>query len=308
MKLTRRDFLGASTALAGAFGLQATGLLPAGEALALEAVDGGMPVLWLQAQTCTGCSVSLLNSIYYTTIDDLLLNKLDVDFHPNLMAAAGDSAVAAAEATYQKGGYVLVVEGAIPSGANGEYCYLWKGTKAKDGWSRFAQRARFVIAAGTCASFGGVYAGAPNPTGAAGLPATYGGKRIIKVPGCPTHPDWLVAVIAYILKTNTIPALDSYGRPKEFFSRTVHEQCPLRESDEAERLSQQGCLKELGCNGPRTKADCPKRRWNSPGAGQTGVNWCIGAGTPCYGCTEPGFPDQMSPFFEFEEEDSEHDD
>jgi hydrogenase small subunit len=27
-----------------------------------------------------------------------------------------------------------------------------------------------------------------------------------------------------------------------------------------------------------------------------GVNWCVGAKSPCIGCTEPGFPDAMSPF------------
>jgi len=27
------------------------------------------------------------------------------------------------------------------------------------------------------------------------------------------------------------------------------------------------------------------------------VNWCVEAGAPCYGCTEPTFPDGMSPFY-----------
>ena len=119
MELTRRDFVKATSAVMGALGLHASGLLPLQKALALEAVDGGVPVVWLQAQSCTGCSVSLLNSIHYTSIDDLLLNSLDVDFHPSLMAAAGDLAVSAAEETHEKGGYVLVVEGAIPSGEDG---------------------------------------------------------------------------------------------------------------------------------------------------------------------------------------------
>ena len=70
--ITRRDFLRATSAIGAAFGLQATGLTKFAEtAEAKETAAGGLPVLWLQAQACTGCSVSLLNSIYYATIDDL---------------------------------------------------------------------------------------------------------------------------------------------------------------------------------------------------------------------------------------------
>ncbi len=42
--------------------------------------------------------------------------------------------------------------------------------------------------------------------------------------------------------------------------------------------------------------------WNAPepdpdGVPKPGVNWCVGAGAPCYGCTEPSFPDRMTPFY-----------
>src|SRR5512137_1144799 len=118
MDLNRRDFLKASTAVAAAFGIKTSGILSPEDAAALEADQGGLPVVWLQAQACTGCSVSLLNSVYYTTINDLLLNTLDLQYHPNLMAAAGASAQAAAQAAYDKGGFILVVEGAVPRGAS----------------------------------------------------------------------------------------------------------------------------------------------------------------------------------------------
>ena len=73
--------------------------------------------------------------------------------------------------------------------------------------------------------------------------------------------------------------------------------CPLREHDEASVLGKGGCLRELNCKGPRTYADCPSRRWNSPGNDQNGVSFCMLAGGPCIGCTEPNFPDGMSPFY-----------
>jgi len=71
MKITRRDFLKASAAIAGALALKASGLMQLQKAMA---AGGGPPVIWLQGQGCTGCSVSLLNSVFYTTIDDLLIN------------------------------------------------------------------------------------------------------------------------------------------------------------------------------------------------------------------------------------------
>jgi hydrogenase small subunit len=90
--------------------------------------------------------------------------------------------------------------------------------------------------------------------------------------------------------------LDEYGRPKAFYGQTIHENCPRRayydERKFAKKLSDPGCLYELGCKGPVTYADCPLRLWNN------GVNWCIGNGSPCLGCTEPGFPDITSPFYE----------
>jgi hydrogenase small subunit len=295
--LTRRQFLKASSAVAAALGLKASGLLDARDAKALESSAGGVPVVWLQAQACTGCSVSLLNTIRLMTIDQLLVNTLDVEFHPNIMAASGHLAVAAAEKAYRDGGYVLVVEGAIPTAANGTYCYLWDGLTAVDGVKRFASRAAFILGVGTCACYGGMPAGSPNPTGARGLDDYYNGKRVIKIPGCPIHPDWVVSTIAYLLTYGTAPVLDSYGRPTEFFGKTLHSQCPLRDTEEVSGLSQQGCLREIGCKGPRTMCDCNQRLWNCGAANAKGVNWCCIAGAPCFGCTDPTFPDGMSPFY-----------
>lgn len=295
--LTRRQFLKASSAVAAALGLKVSGVLDAEDAQALESSAGGVPVVWLQAQACTGCSVSLLNSIRLMTIDSLLVNTLDVDFHSNLMAASGHLAVAAAEQAYRKGGYVLVVEGAIPAADNGAYCHLWNGLSALEGVQRYASRAAFILGVGTCACYGGLAAGAPNPTGARGLDASYNGKQVIKIPGCPIHPDWVVGTIAYLLTYGTAPSLDSYGRPMEYFSRNLHDRCPLKDTGEAKSLSQQGCLKELGCKGPRTKCDCHGRKWNGAALNADGVNWCCAAGAPCFGCTEPTFPDGMSPFY-----------
>jgi hydrogenase small subunit len=341
MTLSRRDLLKASAAIVSAIGLGASGAYQARKAFALDAAQGGLPVVWLQGQSCTGCSVSLLNSIKYGTIDGLLVSLLDVQYHPNVMAAAGEPASGAAENALARGGYVLVVEGAIPIGENGDYCMVWPGMTALAAVEEFAAKAVFILAVGTCASFGGLSGGKPNPTGATGVMdlglGTEIDSRIVNLPGCPAHPDWVVGTVAYLLKNGRMPALDSNKRPIDvaipFYRTSVHDNsCPNRnwyntkyntskvlergehnrtmppnclschrnsDSDvpNPRKLAQTGCLYPLGCRGRTTYADCGTRKWNAGSAAAAGVNWCIGAGAPCHGCTEPTFPDGMSPFF-----------
>lgn len=330
MKLDRRDLLKASAALGGALTLKSAGLLPTA-----NAATGATPVIWLQGQSCTGCAVSFLNSIHYTTADDLLLNQLDVKFQSNVMAAAGDLAVEAATAARLAGGYVLILEGAIPFGDSGEFCHIWENTSMVDAVQQFAPGAIAIIALGTCASYGGIYAGAPNPTQARGVSATLTAlgitKPVINIPGCPAHPDWLVGVVASLLN-GQMPTLDSNRRPVTYFGDTVHSDCPNLSqfnSNYADEIStnhedgrdsttraclachsasdsdvpsprvlgQAGCLYALNCKGRLTYGDCGVRKWNGGAANQYGQEWCVGAGSPCIGCTQPNFPDGMSPFF-----------
>jgi hydrogenase small subunit len=105
----------------------------------------------------------------------------------------------------------------------------------------------------------------------------------------------------YLLAGQTVK-LDSQKRPLMYFTNTVHSRCPLRETEEANSPGRAGCLKEVGCRGPQTHANCPDLKWNSPARSQKGVNWCVQAQTPCHGCTEPGFPDSMTPFIRLEDE------
>ncbi len=271
------------------------------------------PVIWLQCATCTGCSVSVLNSvspsIKNVLIDEVIPGKhINLRFQATIMAGAGDMVIEEMEETWQnkKGSYVLVVEGAIPTAGDGAYGSIGeKDGKVVSMLSRvesLGRDASATIALGTCAAFGGIAAATPNPSQCLSVGRIFKlyniATPLINIPGCPPHPDWFVGTLASVLLQG-LPEprdLDEHKRPKAFFAQLIHENCPRRayfdEGKFAKRFGEPGCLNELGCKGPVTYADCPLRRWNG------GVSWCIGAASPCIGCTEPGFPDLLSPFYQ----------
>lgn len=267
------------------------------------------PVLWVQGQSCTGCSVSVLNSVD-PSIKQVILEIISLDFLPTVMVSEGEMAMDYMYriANEYKGKFTLVVEGAIPMAADGKYCIVGE-TKDGNGNHKevtmldaivdLGNKAGSVLAIGTCASYGGIPAAKGNVTGATGVGNVFKKNGIktplINIPGCPAHPDWIVGTIAYLLTQNAIPELDADGRPKIFFGKNIHENCTyLSYYDEDEfckTLSQEkGCRVKVGCKGMNSYADCYSRKWNS------GVNWCI-ENAVCIGCVEPGFPDEMSPFY-----------
>jgi len=265
-----------------------------------------IPVVWLQASTCSGCSVSVLNASA-PKITDLLLSEvipgrhIHLRFQATVMAGAGEPVIAILEQIPKEtpGGYVLVVEGSVPTAQAGVYGTLGEEPMV-DRVVALARDAQAVVALGTCSSFGGMFAASPNPTGCASVGEVLREREIdvpiLNIPGCPPHPDWFIGTIATVLIGGLAAVkVDELGRPTRFFGKLIHENCPRRayfdEGKFAAHLSDEGCLYELGCKGTITHADCPLRRWNN------GTNWVIGNGAPCNGCTEPEFPDLVSPFY-----------
>jgi hydrogenase small subunit len=183
---------------------------------------------------------------------------------------------------------VLAIEGSIPTAFDGHACVVWsdhgRDVTMAEAVRLLAPGALAVLAIGTCASSGGVSSARPNPAGGRSVRSFTGGP-VINIPGCPVHPDWIVWTIAQLLAGVT-PALDSAGRPRQLYSTSVHDRCPRRGGSEAKTFAVEGaCMKELGCKGPETRADCPTRLWNG------GASWCIAANAECIGCTEAKFPD-----------------
>jgi hydrogenase small subunit len=284
--ISRRDFIKMGATFAAALGLSAGFVPRVAEALE-ELASGGAPVLWLQGQSCSGCSVSFLNSEHPSPAE-VLTGYISLLFHQTISAATGHVAVDVVNQAIEKGGYYLVVEGAMPLGMP-EAC-LMGHERVIDQVARAAVRAQAVVAVGSCAASGGIPAAENNPTGAVSVPDFLKQKGIdkpvISLPGCPAHPDWLVGTLVHVLKFG-LPEMDALGRPKAFYGRLIHEQCPRFADYERENFarsfSDDGCLFKLGCLGPITHADCTTRYWNR------GANTCIKAGAPCIGCAAPDF-------------------
>ena len=283
MDLSRRDFLKYCGASAALLGLSATDLARLGEALANT---GGPTVLWLQGAACTGCSMSFLNRISTSspmTAADVLISNINLVYHPNIMTMSGQEAAAVAENAYNAGGYILAVEGGVPTAFGGRTCWAWTyngvDVTFQQAVTDLASRAAKILCVGTCASFGGIPAAGPNPTQIQSVSEATG-KSTINIAGCPANPDWIVYPIARLLLNQSVP-LDASGRPTAIYGNTVHSACPRRNTPN-------NCLAPKGCRGPGVYGNCPTNMWNN------GNNWCVNANAPCYACTEPTFPGTAS--------------
>ena len=294
--VNRRDFLKWVSATT------ATLMLPPMFApLVAEATElmNRVPVIWIELQDCAGNSEALLRSSA-PTVDDLLFDVLSLEYHETLQACAGhDADKQLEEAVHHfKGKYLLFVEGAIPMAMNGQYGTVGaSGETFHDHLVRMAKDSAAVVAVGTCATFGGVPAAAPNPTGAVGVMDIVKGKPIINIPACPANPANMVGVVLHYVLTGQIPELDSLLRPKFAFGYRIHDNCERRAHFDAgefvEEWGDEGaknnwCLYKVGCKGPMTFNNCSIIRYNE------GTNWPIGAGHGCIGCSEPDFWDKYA--------------
>ena len=258
-----------------------------------------VPVIWIELQDCAGNTEALLRSSA-PTVDDLLFDVLSLEFHHALMAAAGHDAEHQLDDAIEhfKGKYLLFVEGSIPTGMNGNYGTIGPaGETFQDHLIRLSKDAAAVVAVGTCATFGGVPAAAPNPTKAVGVMDLVRGKPVVNIPACPANPANMVGVVLHYVLTGQVPELDSLLRPKFAFGYRIHDNCERRAHFDAgefvEEWGDEGaknnfCLYKVGCKGPMTFNNCSIIRYNE------GTNWPVGVGRGCIGCSEPQFWDKYA--------------
>lgn len=288
-QMNRRDFLKLSIKTAAVLGLSSA-LVP--ELCHAFEKKEKPAVIWLHFQECTGCTESLLRATE-PEVTELILDIISLEYHETLFAAAGhqiEANLAGAMQRY-KGKYVLVVEGAIPVKADGQYCTIG-GHSAVDILSKTAADAAAIIALGSCAAWGGIASAGPNPTGAQGVIRTLSDlkmdKPVINIPGCPPNPhNFLSTVVHYLMYG--LPALDQENRPKFAYGTLIHDQCERRGHFDsgrfAEAFGDEGhrkgyCLYKLGCKGPSTYGNCPEQGFNAE------RKWPVSIGHPCFGCIE----------------------
>ena len=293
---SRRDFLQFCGVAAAIAGIQKSGVAQVVSAFEKKEKP---PVVWLHFQECTGCSESFIRASH-PIVADVLLDVVNLNYQETLMAPSGHQAEKSLMDTVKnnKGKYILLCEGAVPTADGGVYCML-HGQTAESILKEIAEDAAAVVAWGACASFGGVQAAKPNPTGAVPISKLVS-KPVINVPGCPPIGDVMMSVVTHLLVLGQIPQLDSLGRPKEFYGRRVHDTCYRRpnydaglfvESFDDENARKGYCLYKMGCRGPVTYNACSVVGWNE------GTSSPIKSGHPCIGCSEPGFWDN-GPFYQ----------
>jgi len=264
-------------------------------------------VLWLQAGSCGGCTMSLLSEGAEGLAMGFETFGLNLLWHPALSLESGEEAIDVLEraASGKVALDILCVEGSILRGPGGTGKFqLVSGTgRSMASWvADLAAQARYTVAVGTCSSFGGVPAGGANPTDACGL--MYNGDRpggllgdryrskeglpVINLSGCAPHPGWIFEVLVSLERQEFgAEDLDVFARPRLFADHLAHHGCARNEFYEykasASKLSERGCLMEkLGCKATQASGDCNLRVWNGGGT-------CTDAGYTCIACTSPGF-------------------
>ncbi|MGD2185214.1 MAG: NADH:ubiquinone oxidoreductase [Desulfobacterales bacterium] len=268
-----------------------------------------LKLLWIQCGGCGGDTWSLFNAESPNITE--LFGSLDVEllWHPSISIKSPNSLKTINEdlLTGVRELDVLCVEGSVlrGPGGTGRYDEIF-GKPKKDLVASLANRAEYILAIGTCASYGGI--GANTEIEATGLQflreekggflgeefTSGSGMPVINLPGCPCHCDVVVGTLVTI-DSGAQLELDEYNTPVDWYGMMVHQGCTRNEYHEyrveERKFGEKGCMFfHLGCHGPLVRGPCNKMLWNNRSS-KTRV------GVPCFGCTRPDFPQQY-PFFQ----------
>lgn len=264
---------------------------------------------WLQGGGCGGDSSALYSLESPDLVELLGLLGVEILWHPSLSngSAAEHREILDSLLSGERALDILCFEGSLIRGPGGTGMYdTFERRPKKDLLAGLAARARFVVAVGTCASFGGI--GADGDVEATGLQSHKGalggflgaafrsgsGLPVINLPGCPCHPEVVAGALSALVEGTPFP-LNELSVPDDWYGLLVHQGCVRNEYHEyrvEERdFGEKGCLFfYLGCRGPLVHGPCNKLLWNRRSS-KTRV------GQPCVGCTAPDFP-QPHAFFE----------
>ncbi len=293
--VTRRSFMklcGAIAVAAGLGELAAPRVAQALEESVIGATRGNLyPVIWIEGASCTGCTESFAQ-VETPDPATVVLEMISLNYSETLSAAAGHSMEEAKAQTIEAGNYILIYEGAVLEGWNGQALRV-ADMPGTEHLVEAAANANAVVALGSCAVNGGWMGANPNSAGALGveqhLKKVGINVPVVNVPGCPANPEWLMAVLVDVVMMGKLPELNSMNKPAAIFDQTIHDNCERRghfENGEfvyefgSEEEAKGYCLYPVGCRGPQTKSNCGVTLWNNR------RSWCVQAGAPCIGCCE----------------------
>jgi len=272
-------------------------------------------LLWFQSGSCGGCTLSTLGSQspdFLTALENIGIELL---WHPSLSDFADKDLISVLKSIINDEITIDIfcLEGSVIQGPNGsgKFHYLSGTGEPAHKWiKQLAEKAKMVLAIGSCAAFGGIPAAGGNHIEATGLQyfnednnkgllandfKSIAQFPVINIAGCPTHPDWVINTLSMIAADSlTLEELDEFSRPRFYTDYLVHHGCPRNEFYEfkaaAEKMTDMGCLMEnMGCLGTQARADCNINYWNGSGS-------CLKGGFACINCTAPGFEEKTYSF------------
>jgi NiFe hydrogenase small subunit HydA len=267
-----------------------------------------LKVYWLQCGGCGGDTWSFFNADSPNVVELFDSFHIELLWHPTISINSRRDPIKLNQdlLSGEQDLDVLCIEGSIlrGPGGTGKFDEVY-GKPKKDLVAALAQKARYILALGTCASFGGI--GANTEIEATGLQflkwekggflgadfLSGSGLPVINLPGCPCHCDVVVGTLTALV-SGTVIELSEFNTPLEWYSMMVHQGCTRNEYHEYRveetKFGEKGCMFfHLGCHGPIVHGPCNKLLWNKRSS-KTRV------GVPCFGCTRPDFP-QKYPFF-----------
>lgn len=270
-------------------------------------------LLWLQAGACSGDTMSLLCADKPSWPELVAHYNLHIYWQPSLSTGTVRDLMADIDAIIsgQQHLTILCIEGSVALGPNGTGMFDTLAERPKaDVIRELAQHADYVVAVGTCASYGGMHAAPPNPSECTGLqslkgipggllPADWVSKKglpVVNLSGCPTHPTTIMHTLINLIAGHKVK-LNEFNQPEDYYSTLVHQGCSRSEYHEYDieetEFGKEGCLFfNLGCQAPYTKARCNVDLWNNQSSKTR-------AGVPCLGCVSPDFP-RNAPLFRTE--------
>lgn len=267
--------------------------------------------MWFQAGACSGDTLSILNSERPNFLEVIENYGINLLFHPSLSICRPSELDKTIEQILNDEIELTIfcLEGTVIWGPDGTGMFdSWRGKPKKDLIEKLCNKAQYVIAVGSCSSFGGVPTAGVNPSDSTGLQflkeepdggllepewRSKSGYPVINLSGCPSHPNTMVQTFISCIAGIEIE-MDHLNRPLEFFGSLVHQGCTRNEYHEFDvedkNFGSAGCLfYNLGCQGPYTMATCNSILWNNQSSKTR-------AGTPCFGCTAPSFPKDQDLF------------